>query len=52
MFYVVDFESGKTLFFEGYSWCETADYADRYLDTDGEYTISEYDSEEHYLSNL
>lgn len=53
MVYLVCFESGKSLFFnESWSYCEMIDYADSLTDRDGEYTVSEYDSEEDYENNL
>lgn len=53
MVYLVCFESGKSLFFnESWSFSQMLDYADSLTDRDGEYTVSEYDSEEDYQNNL
>ncbi len=51
MFYVIDFEDGRTHYSNFDNYYEALKYADD--NTDGEdYLISEYDSEEDYYNNL
>ena len=51
-FFVLTFDDGAEKYGEFYTYSDAANYAESLSEIYGDYTISEYDSEEDYFNNL
>ena len=51
-FYVLTFDEGSEKYGEFYRYSDAVNYAESLAEIYGDYTISEYDSEEDYFNNL